>query len=194
MKGQIGNNYNRPASLLKREKNKTLISVQVLKKKTPHAWKPNGRMMSISRPVLYSYNPLQGWDFYTASWKEREAEWHVSHTKKIFEFMRGNSLFHVLISVCSAEAVAFRGVLCGGREESLSVWYIRRSIFHTINLSVWLSMTQAAPLNRSQMKTNNKTEKQSGMNDIYWYQSREYNTSWGEVTGIQILREECVVL
>lgn len=113
--------------------------------------------------------------------------------KEIFEFMQGNSLFHVLIAVCSAEALAFRGVLCGGREESLSVWCIRRSIFHTINLSGWLSMTRAALLNWPQ-KTKNKTEKQSGMNDIYWYQSSEYNTSWGEVTVIQILREDCSVL
>lgn len=94
-----------------------------------HTWKPNGRLMRISCPVLYSYNS------HCELEREREKLNDMWVIWKIWIYETKWPFSCPYLSVCSAEALAFRGVLCRERDELFSEWYFKRSIFHTINLS-----------------------------------------------------------
>ncbi len=120
------------------------------------------------------------------------------------QLWRGNSFFSCpYLSICSAEALAFRGVLCREQGELFSERYfqILSSIFHTISLSnhdtahscstnsrgsAWLELHHYIG---SEMKTVIQ-QRQCNWHllvcvSIWWIQY----TSWGWITVIQILWE-----
>lgn len=115
MKEQNGNNNNRPASLLTPE---NLMAV----------WWGFHALFCI-----HATHPRA--DIFTLRAGEREKLNDMWVIWKIWIYVTKWSFSCPYLSVCSAEALAFRGVLCRERDELFSEWYFKRSIFHTINLS-----------------------------------------------------------
>lgn len=183
--GQRTRSDNRPVNLVKHAEVKCWYLYD-------KCWlKPNGRMMNFSCPVLYSYKSPQGrFFFYPASWREREAEWHMNQLKDLnpAPVMRGgNSLFHVLISPfallkCWHLEVSFAGsrVNCFQSDTSKAAFSIPLACLATTQ------PTAAAPtaVDKRDLSCATKSSqrwKQShnkgSVNDIYWfvYQYGEYN-------------------